>query len=263
MSTGVRSRPATKTGGPRSQQPAPGRWQRLRLWWRTRRSQGRPRRRLLTWLALVALLAGGVVFLFFFSAALVVKDIEVSGGREQVQESAVELAQIPLGRPLARVAEGAVGERVLTDPRIAEVVVERDWPSTVRLVLTEREPVVAFTREDSTWLADAGITRGCNPPENDRFCPDDAVTRAQMATFLMRTTDLLVAERVATVPAAPAPAPKLPPAPPTPTAAFPKLRRCPSTPPRCVYASIPTRFSASRRNRSPPSPTRSEPSRRA
>lgn len=158
MSTGVRSRPATKTGGPRSQQPAPGRWQRLRLWWRTRRSQGRPRRRLLTWLALVALLAGGVVFLFFFSAALVVKDIEVSGGREQVQESAVELAQIPLGRPLARVAEGAVGERVLTDPRIAEVVVERDWPSTVRLVLTEREPVVAFTHEDSTWLADAGGT---------------------------------------------------------------------------------------------------------
>ena len=35
-------------------------------------------------------------------------------------------------------------------------------------------------------LADAGITKGCNPPTNDRFCPTDAVTRGQMATFLVR-----------------------------------------------------------------------------
>ena len=35
-------------------------------------------------------------------------------------------------------------------------------------------------------LADAGITRGCNPPANDRFCPDAIVTREQMAAFLVR-----------------------------------------------------------------------------
>jgi len=35
-------------------------------------------------------------------------------------------------------------------------------------------------------LAAAGITRGCNPPANDEFCPDAAVTRAQMAAFLHR-----------------------------------------------------------------------------
>ncbi|HEX2152749.1 MAG TPA: hypothetical protein VHL52_02105 [Acidimicrobiia bacterium] len=34
-------------------------------------------------------------------------------------------------------------------------------------------------------LATAGITRGCNPPTNDRFC-DEPVTRAQMASFLVR-----------------------------------------------------------------------------
>src|SRR5690606_4339530 len=38
-------------------------------------------------------------------------------------------------------------------------------------------------------LAAAGITRGCNPPANDRFCPDDYVTRAQMAAFLRRAVD--------------------------------------------------------------------------
>ncbi|MDJ0925122.1 MAG: S-layer homology domain-containing protein [Acidimicrobiia bacterium] len=39
-------------------------------------------------------------------------------------------------------------------------------------------------------IADVGITRGCNPPVNDMFCPDQAVTRAQMATFLVRALDL-------------------------------------------------------------------------
>jgi hypothetical protein len=36
------------------------------------------------------------------------------------------------------------------------------------------------------WLAAEGITQGCNPPINDRFCPNDHVTRGQMAAFLVR-----------------------------------------------------------------------------
>ena len=43
---------------------------------------------------------------------------------------------------------------------------------------------------DIAALADAGITRGCNPPRNDRFCPDDRVTRGQMAAFLVRALKL-------------------------------------------------------------------------
>ena len=39
---------------------------------------------------------------------------------------------------------------------------------------------------DIEKLAAAGITRGCNPPVNDMFCPDEAVTRGQMAAFLVR-----------------------------------------------------------------------------
>jgi len=43
---------------------------------------------------------------------------------------------------------------------------------------------------DIDRLATAGVTRGCNPPRNDRFCPDDFVTRGQMAAFLVRALDL-------------------------------------------------------------------------
>jgi hypothetical protein len=35
-----------------------------------------------------------------------------------------------------------------------------------------------------------GVTNGCNPPANDRYCPDEAVTRAQMAAFLSRALGL-------------------------------------------------------------------------
>lgn len=39
-------------------------------------------------------------------------------------------------------------------------------------------------------LATAGITKGCNPPANTRFCPDRVTTRAEMASFLVRALDL-------------------------------------------------------------------------
>ena len=43
---------------------------------------------------------------------------------------------------------------------------------------------------DIEWLAGEGITKGCNPPLNTLFCPDDSVTRGQMAAFLARALDL-------------------------------------------------------------------------
>lgn len=39
-------------------------------------------------------------------------------------------------------------------------------------------------------MAEGDITRGCNPPLNDRYCPHTAIPRDQMAAFLARTLDL-------------------------------------------------------------------------
>jgi hypothetical protein len=43
---------------------------------------------------------------------------------------------------------------------------------------------------DIDKLGAAAVTLGCNPPVNDRFCPDDPVTRGQMAALLARALDL-------------------------------------------------------------------------
>jgi hypothetical protein len=48
--------------------------------------------------------------------------------------------------------------------------------------------------DDIEWLADSGVTRGCNPPANDMFCPDKAVTRGQMAAFMHRLSGLFDAD---------------------------------------------------------------------
>ncbi|GBE24696.1 hypothetical protein BMS3Bbin02_00971 [bacterium BMS3Bbin02] len=48
--------------------------------------------------------------------------------------------------------------------------------------------------DDIGWLADAGVTLGCNPPANDEFCPTENVTREQMAAFMHRFAKYLGAE---------------------------------------------------------------------
>jgi hypothetical protein len=61
----------------------------------------------------------------------------------------------------------------------------------------ELEPGGTFVDDDGSVhegsieaIAAAGITRSCNPPVGDRFCPSDAVTRGQMAAFLVRALEL-------------------------------------------------------------------------
>ena len=43
---------------------------------------------------------------------------------------------------------------------------------------------------DINAIAEAGITKGCNPPTNNRYCPTDPVGRGAMAAFLKRALNL-------------------------------------------------------------------------
>ncbi len=47
--------------------------------------------------------------------------------------------------------------------------------------------------EAISWMADNGITQGCNPPANTNYCPENPVTRGQMAGFMKRFYDNFVA----------------------------------------------------------------------
>ncbi|MPZ54290.1 MAG: hypothetical protein GEU79_16430 [Acidimicrobiia bacterium] len=72
-------------------------------------------------------------------------------------------------------------------------------PSTEPPPTTVPEPVPGETfgdvpedhlfHADIEWLSESGITYGCNPPENTMFCPEDTVSRGEMAAFLNRALD--------------------------------------------------------------------------
>ena len=55
-------------------------------------------------------------------------------------------------------------------------------------------PTASPFHDDIGWLADAGITLGCNPPANDEFCPEASVKRQQMAAFMRRFAQYMGAE---------------------------------------------------------------------
>ena len=51
---------------------------------------------------------------------------------------------------------------------------------------------------DIQWMKDNGVTKGCNPPTNDKFCPKNNVTREQMSAFMHRlaTNQVVDADKV-------------------------------------------------------------------
>jgi hypothetical protein len=53
--------------------------------------------------------------------------------------------------------------------------------------------------DDIGWMADNGVTLGCNPPTNDQYCPSDNVTREQMAAFMRRLAENQVVDAATAV----------------------------------------------------------------
>src|SRR4051794_16059997 len=114
---------------------------------RARRVRWRSRRRALLWtvvgVALVALAA-----VLWTGPLLVVRSVDVqafdSPSLTAKQAARVrESARVPMRRPLARVDTSAVVKRAESVPVVAQVTVQRAWPSTLRLHVRQRVPVAA------------------------------------------------------------------------------------------------------------------------
>lgn len=76
-------------------------------------------------------------------------------------------------------------ERALTRAEMASLLARTlDLPPAESNPFTDTKDSVHVDAISS--LAAGGITRGCNPPDNDLFCPRDQVSRGQMAAFLVR-----------------------------------------------------------------------------
>lgn len=109
--------------------------------------------------ALGVLLAGALGWTVFLSSALDVRRVAVQGldsGHLTQQEVERALGGTARG-PLARVDLDAARAEVAKVPRVAKVEVWRGWPHTLRVKVTERQPVAAIRHEDGSFVqVDAG-----------------------------------------------------------------------------------------------------------
>jgi cell division protein FtsQ len=115
---------------------------------RSRRASARRQwgRRWLRWkpvLAVVVLVVAvvGGVWLVWFSQALAVTDVRVTGTDDLPSAEVLDAAGVTDGTPLARVDVDSVRTRVQAIADVREATVTREWPHTVVIEVAEREPV--------------------------------------------------------------------------------------------------------------------------
>lgn len=90
---------------------------------------------------LTAGVVGTAAWLVFFSPVLGVRSVEIVGNVTLAPEVIRKAAAVPELHPLATVDLAQVEQRVRGIRQVASAKVDRVWPATLRIEVTEREPV--------------------------------------------------------------------------------------------------------------------------
>nr|WP_187701125.1 MULTISPECIES: FtsQ-type POTRA domain-containing protein [Dietzia] len=113
--------------------------------------------------ALVVLLVGYIAL--YFLPVFSVREVRVVGTRTIPVEAVTERAAVSPGTPLLQVDTHAVARRVAGIPRVDQVTVTRDYPSTLRIELIERTALVVVEVDGARHLVDGqGIDFGQGDP---------------------------------------------------------------------------------------------------
>jgi cell division protein FtsQ len=117
----------------------------------------RRRRRILGWALAAIALAAGVAWLirtplFGLSA------VRVSGTQAVTHAEVLEASRVRIGEPYMGLDLAAIGDRVAALPRVAAVRVARDYPSSLRITVTERPAVASISGGSVYWLVAADGT---------------------------------------------------------------------------------------------------------
>ncbi|NYH78027.1 cell division protein FtsQ [Actinopolyspora biskrensis] len=125
------------------------------------------------WVVLVALalITTGTV-LVFFTPVLGVRSVRVSGTEVLDSARVRQVASIDEGTPIVRVDRAAVRERVTGISRVESASVRLVWPSTVRVRVAEREPVLFERLSEGVRLVDDNGVGFAEAPERPREMPE-------------------------------------------------------------------------------------------
>lgn len=144
--------------------------------------------KVLMWTAVLSVVVVGLGLLLYFTPIMSARSVVVTGVGAVTQEEVVGAAGVAPGTPLLQVNTDAVAERVAGIRRIASVRVQRQYPSTVRITVIERVPVVVRDYPDGVHLFDRdGVDFATGPPppgipylDTENPGPDDPATKAAL-----------------------------------------------------------------------------------
>ncbi|MCH8814869.1 MAG: FtsQ-type POTRA domain-containing protein [Chloroflexi bacterium] len=108
--------------------------------------------RLLFAVAVVSLFAGSIGL--YFSPLLRVQNVEVTGANVISVQDVLDLVDLESDSML-RVDTGEIVESVSALPMVLRVSVERDWPQTIRILITERSPWGFWKSGDNLHVIDS------------------------------------------------------------------------------------------------------------
>ncbi|HKP44505.1 cell division protein FtsQ/DivIB [Mycobacterium sp.] len=144
--------------------------------------------KVLMWSALVSVVVVGLGLLLYFTPIMAARNIVVTGLAVVTQDEVVTAAAVKPGTPLLQVDTDTVAERVAAIRRVASARVQRQYPSTLRVTVIERVPVVVKDYPDGPHLFDKdGVDFATAPPpqgvpylDADNPGPSDAPTKAAL-----------------------------------------------------------------------------------
>ena len=143
---------------------------------------------LIVWLILLSVASVALGLVLYFTPLMSARSLDVIGTGVVTREEVVDAAQVRLGTPLLQIDTGAVANRVAAIRRVASARVQREYPSTLRITITERIPIVVKDFPDGPHLFDRdGVDFATGPPppglpfiDVDSPGPADPATRAAL-----------------------------------------------------------------------------------
>lgn len=121
--------------------------------------------KVLMWTAVLAVLVVGVGLLLYFTPIMSARETVVTGLTALSEDEVRQVAAVQEGTPLLQIDTDAVAERVASIRRVASARVQREYPSTLRITVAERVPLVVKDYPDGPHLFDRdGVDFVTAPP---------------------------------------------------------------------------------------------------
>lgn len=144
--------------------------------------------RLFIWLIVLAIISVGLGLILYFTPVMSARSLVITGIGAVTREEVVDAAKVQLGTPLLQINTDQVADRVAGIRRVASARVQREYPSTLRITIVERIPIVVKDYPDGPHLFDKdGVDFATAPPppglpyiDVDKPGPSDPPTRAAL-----------------------------------------------------------------------------------